>query len=482
MSSALSSLGKNKRAPLPDLPDHRRRPVPFKQKLYTDDEAILLNDILKSPFAPAADGTSTSIPKNALLKIPNKGSVPTDLELMSSMMQKLTQLEQKVISQANELKQKDKKISVLEDKIKILQKSKDACSKESSQNEELERTCLELQSQVWEMERFLNDYGMIWVGDKNHQSTEDHKENVKPQQDILGKQYLWQQDNSLVKNFHMNYDLVMENVKDLNVLAGEEEAQIEHVTGGARLTRPKPIPLTLYKNGILMFNGPFRSYEDSSTQQCMQDLMDGYFPSELQRRFPDGVPIKMNDQRDVEFQQNNRWIEFPGIGHTIGNKTDPVLKESAIPGPKLSMEQFLKKLPKTVIKEGKVIDIRGSVQQNLQGTSKEQKDSVILIETPCLISLKERLEIDESSRVPSAKDISTLRIKSEDGEKTFIVKMYFSETIGHLRTYLNQHRGEESCYDIISSFPQRVYSDGSKTLQESGLVPNASLLLRPTKC
>lgn len=28
-------------------------------------------------------------------------------------------------------------------------------------------------------------------------------------------------------------------------------------------------------------------------QQCMQDLMDGYFPSELQGRFPDGVPLEV---------------------------------------------------------------------------------------------------------------------------------------------------------------------------------------------
>lgn len=28
-------------------------------------------------------------------------------------------------------------------------------------------------------------------------------------------------------------------------------------------------------------------------QQCMQDLMDGYFPSELQERFPDGVPLEV---------------------------------------------------------------------------------------------------------------------------------------------------------------------------------------------
>ena len=28
-------------------------------------------------------------------------------------------------------------------------------------------------------------------------------------------------------------------------------------------------------------------------QQCMQDLMDGFFPSELQARYPDGVPFEV---------------------------------------------------------------------------------------------------------------------------------------------------------------------------------------------
>lgn len=35
------------------------------------------------------------------------------------------------------------------------------------------------------------------------------------------------------------------------------------------------------------------SHCSCSLQQCMQDLMDGYFPSELQERFPDGVPFEV---------------------------------------------------------------------------------------------------------------------------------------------------------------------------------------------
>lgn len=37
-------------------------------------------------------------------------------------------------------------------------------------------------------------------------------------------------------------------------------------------------------------------------------------------------------------------------------------------------------------------------------------------------------------------DVLTLKIKSEDGNRVFILKMCFSETIGHLRRYLDAHR------------------------------------------
>lgn len=42
-----------------------------------------------------------------------------------------------------------------------------------------------------------------------------------------------------------------------------------------------------------MFDGPFRSYDEELTQICVADLMDGYFPSELQDKYPEGVPFKV---------------------------------------------------------------------------------------------------------------------------------------------------------------------------------------------
>ncbi|NXD83831.1 UBX11 protein, partial [Halcyon senegalensis] len=87
----------------------------------------------------------------------------------------------------------------------------------------------------------------------------------------------------------IDFDLILEKVKDLNVLAGEGISQIEHTPRGAQLRQPGPLPLTLYQNGIVMFDGPFRPYEDPSAQQCLRDITDGYFPSELQLRYPDGI-------------------------------------------------------------------------------------------------------------------------------------------------------------------------------------------------
>ncbi|XP_069051680.1 UBX domain-containing protein 11 isoform X1 [Lepisosteus oculatus] len=477
MSSPLSTLRKNRRTPLPESQNNGRRAVPFKKTPYTEHEEALLNDILSAdrvgPAVVVSDGFSLVSSKGALKKSSTDGSGPSDFELMSSMMHKLTQQELKLKSQAQEIQQKEKLIVVLKEKVKILQNSKDPIT-DSNTTEELEKRCLQLQNQVWEMERFFNDYGMVWVGEREeHSAVHTHD-----------RQTQWHPGLSVVQDFHVNFDLVLENIKDLNVLAGEGESHVERTAGGARLARHTPLPLHLFKNGIVMFNGPFRPYEDASTRQCVQDLMDGYFPSELQKRFPEGVPFEVFDKRSEVFRERQRWTEFPGEGQAVGgipltNKAEASQVTSQLPGPKLSVEQFLNRLPKAVIKEGKVIDIRGSIRENLEGTSSTQSRSVVLIETPALQAMKQRLEMSVANRPPTPQNISTLRVKSEDGEQTFIVKMLFSETIGQLRQYLNTHRGEDCPeYDIISAFPQRQYGDESQTLQQCGLTPNATLLLR----
>uniref|UniRef100_H3BBI0 UBX domain-containing protein 11 n=1 Tax=Latimeria chalumnae TaxID=7897 RepID=H3BBI0_LATCH len=482
MSSPLSSLGKNRRALLPEQSPGQNPytggvstgvGVGEKEVKEHRDQALLRSPAIWASF-PGQGKPRT-----------RWRSTPSDIEIMASMMNRLTKLERAVKTQEQMIKDRDKKIAILEEKLQIYKKSREA-SVDPGNMEELEKRCLQLQNQVWEMEGFLNDYGMVWVGEKKEKECDEYQqEEEEPTDDVYTHRKFWHPGGSIFKQFSIDFDLVLENIKDLNVLAGEGKAHVAHTEGGARLKYTDTIPLTLFKNGIVMFQGPFRSYEELSTQQCIQDIMDGYFPSELQSKYPDGVPFKVIDKRDVVVQEKQLWNEFPGTGRTVGTQkcVKTWVKVHEMTGRKLSVEQFLNKLPKTVIKGGKIIDIRNSVKAELQILLPlDQSTSVVLIETPVLITMKERLKMDEQSRPPSAKEISTLRLKSENGEQTYILKMQFTETIGDLRAHLDQHRGDQHLsYDIISTFPQKVYSDNTKTLQEYGLVPNTTLILRNKK-
>ncbi|CAL8248194.1 unnamed protein product [Lota lota] len=383
-----------------------------------------------------------------------------------------------VKSQAQELENKEKHINILERKLNLTGNSMP--KKDVADKEDLVKTCRRLHTQVTEMEHFLSDYGLMWVGDgeESDVTLQLEEEEAEQKQSQSTERTLWHPDTSAVAAFHMNFDLVLRNIRQLNLLAGEGESFVQATAVGAQLATREPIQLRLYSNGILMFEGPFRSHQEPSTQRCLQDLMDGYFPSELQERYPDGVPFQVHDNRHEEFIVRPLLTEFSGKGLAVGAVKNTI---SSIPGRKLTKEQFLHRLPKVVIKGGKVIDIRNSVEATLQGSSNGQNSPVTFIDTPALRATNERLQMcGSSSHLSADEEVATLRVRSEDGSHSYILKMHNSESIGHLRQYLDKHRGEGvPGYDIFSVFPRQCYSDESQTLLYCGLTPSATLLLRP---
>ena len=44
---------------------------------------------------------------------------------------------------------------------------------------------------------------------------------------------------------------------------------------------------------MVIGNGRLRLYSDAKTGSFIRDILDGYFPSELQRAYPNGVPFKV---------------------------------------------------------------------------------------------------------------------------------------------------------------------------------------------
>ncbi|XP_064897927.1 UBX domain-containing protein 11 isoform X3 [Columba livia] len=410
-------------------------------KILTCFLSLMLFMPLLSGCQPVSwDTRGTTLKKNM------QGTAHTDTELVSSMMQKITLLEETIEKQAQEIQLKDKRIAELEEKMKTLQKGEDAPG--SSTAEELEMRCLQLQTQLWEMERFLNDYGLIWVGER-HEQLED-LESLKDEEELPARS-IWKPGDAVVAKHQVDFDLILENVKDLNVLAGEGVSQIEYTPGGARLRQPDPLPLTLYQNGIVMFNGPFRPYEDPSTQTFQHSS------HHTNRSSPGGISVTMeslryNHELSLCFSNACRisWTAISLRSCRIATQTASLCRS-----PTKGTRYFGREtLQGDFLATAKWLAVQNQVtcRKPLRSQVPESPWSSFSTSFPSPQNTEEKRWVSEAqpkqqSRVKtaeeaeaSAPDVCTLRVKSESGEQTYIVKMLFTETIGDLRQHLARAR------------------------------------------
>ncbi|XP_030179690.1 UBX domain-containing protein 11 isoform X2 [Lynx canadensis] len=451
MSSPLASLGKTRRVPLESEPvNPGRRGI----KIYGDeDEVDMLNDGRGSEERISVPSCYGGIGAPVSRQVP----VFHDSELVATLSRKLRDLEQQVKAQTDELLSKDRKIRALEEMLQTLREHQGKVTLQ--RQKQLETTCLQLQRQVGEMERFLSDYGLQWVGEpEDQEDSEDNSDSEDGNTDWMTAKKFWKPGDSLAPP-EVDFDRLLASLKDLSELVVEGDTQVTPMPGGARLHVLEPIPLKLYRNGLMMFDGPFRPFHDPSTQRCLRDILDGFFPSELQRLYPDGVPFKVSDLRNQVYPENRLEL---------------------FPGSRMTAEKFLNRLPKFVIRRGEVIDIRGPIRDTLQNCCPlPARIQEIVVETPALAAERERSQESPESQAPL---LSMLRIKSENGEQAFLLMMRPEDTVGDVRTLLAQARAvDATTFEIISTFPPTVYHDDTVTLQAAGLVPNAALLLRASR-
>ncbi|XP_075909361.1 UBX domain-containing protein 11 [Petromyzon marinus] len=520
MSSPLAQLGRTRRAPLPEG-DLGKRLAPFKARSSnTAQEEALVSGRLASP---ADRSLSLLLPGGAhvargKLGKPPKG-VPSDAELLSVMSTRLAQLEQRVKLYAHEIHDKDQKLRSAEEKVKSLERMRDAERDVATRDPgatSLRDRCRQLQEQLDQMEAFLRDYGLVWVGDAGGRGAGAREPTAGAEThggsrttagsaargaegsrvDLDGAEGS-RVDLDGAEGFRVDLDALLRHVRELNLVAGEGESQVERTAGGARLRPTRSVPLALYRNGMLMFGGPFRPYSDPATQECLQDIMDGYFPSELQGRYPDGVPFQVTDRRDEVFHERRLGDDFPGHGETLGGRggggggggvetsrlVEPRAEERsersgrAVAECGESVDQFVSKLPTCVIKRGSVVSIRASVRSLLMG------DEDPGTRTRGLITVETSVDRADREGVGGLEfgSVATLRVRSESGEERYLLRMEATQTITHLRAYLDTHSsrlGRSPRYELLSGFPPRVCDDASASLDSLGLVPTGTLLMR----
>jgi hypothetical protein len=198
-----------------------------------------------------------------------------------------------------------------------------------------------LQHKIREMEKFLADYGLEWVGPSDAVSVADD--------DVSEGE-----DEKLGATHHVSFADFNRHIQELNAVVYSEPAQI--VTEGnysrkARLVQASElvenIKVVYYRNGLFIQRGPFRPCDSETYTSFVEDILDGYFPSEFKKTYPDGVTFDLKDRHDVEYRE----------GHPSNHEHHP----------HMATRQFLDRLPKTVIRNGELVDIRTDIDRRLNG-------------------------------------------------------------------------------------------------------------------
>jgi hypothetical protein len=108
-----------------------------------------------------------------------------------------------------------------------------------------------------------------------------------------------------------------------------------------------------------LYNGPFRSFDESLTKKFCIDITDGYFPSELQEKYPDGVSFNLIDKRDIIFKSDETNSVFQSKGYRLGSSTIHSARYRATP--------TITSTNETSINESKKIEtqLKGNFFQNI---------------------------------------------------------------------------------------------------------------------
>ncbi|UJR13873.1 hypothetical protein I4U23_000881 [Adineta vaga] len=503
MSTPYTSLNRYRKVPVGKAPNISVNDVPFDENAslaaqtarpnnyrYSNEDAQLLDEVTSRM---ALDNMKSYRSTND-----SRIRAPTDLDLLQLTMNRMQKAESDVRYLTSELKDKTQRVAVLEEKNQLYEKALQNQSNESFKVEILEKKCIRLQSIIDRMEDLLIERGLEVVGQLNEPDNVniltfdeiDRIEQKQQQQQPITSSAAstWRPEESVPSILPIDYNSLLENIRELNILAGEHEMHFEtHNTNHERhistLKRTETINLTLYANGIFLFNGPFRPFSDSSTQQFVRDILDGFFPSELQKRFPDGIPFHVSDKRDIYFTDERKSKAFHGEGYVLhdsriipSNQTTSPLPpiphgvkiETNDQRPKVPVNQFLNCLPKTVIKNGQVIDIRQDIEQQLA----DKQESTIRCE-----SAISEYKHDNDSNTP----ISTLRIRSHDGQQTYVIKMKITSTIRDVKQIIAKKKKLSFDFDLFAMGTKLFFTNENQTLEQCGLVPNAALGIREIK-
>jgi hypothetical protein len=205
------------------------------------------------------------------------------------MMSRLSTTEGSLRVANTEIARQDEVIKVLRRQLAMYEAAGPPALSGTDRERDLRRI-RKLERTVHQMETFLADYGMIWVGDDDD---DDESEGVGSSGDgtaraaaapavargasptsasVLAPASAAHSTATAVGGVRgavtpSDYNKILEHVAELNALAGDGVGAVtRRPDGSVGIAMPDPVALRLYSNGIMLFDGPFRPLDEPVTQ------------------------------------------------------------------------------------------------------------------------------------------------------------------------------------------------------------------------
>eukprot|EP00747_Dinoflagellata_sp_TGD_P165599 gnl/TRDRNA2_/TRDRNA2_187091_c0_seq1.p1 gnl/TRDRNA2_/TRDRNA2_187091_c0~~gnl/TRDRNA2_/TRDRNA2_187091_c0_seq1.p1 ORF type:complete len:560 (+),score=119.67 gnl/TRDRNA2_/TRDRNA2_187091_c0_seq1:127-1680(+) len=406
----------------------------------------------------------------------------TNSPLVAEMASRLARVERLNQQQAAKILEQSEEITSLQAENLRLRQSRHSSADDKEEVKALRDECARFRRQVLDMEKFLEDYGLTWVGDAEMDDEADQEDiaDATDQIETSDKQKGASEDPVRA----LDIDVIETMVKTLNSSVEKEGPRVVSSRVGkavhARLVSEEkpPLPLTFFRDGLKLGEQAFCVYESPTAQQVIRDVLDGYFPYVLKDQYPDGVNLKVVDRTTWAFDdwlanhsQTDRDLADGGdrCAPTFGRMIRPPTSLSASTSGTVSQQPAEVKKQHCQPADASKVERQGAPGPPAAARGHEEVVSLLAVGRPAAAS---------SARV---------QVKVADGQRICFL-MEPSQTIGDLEDAIARWQKEhgvacdsafygQRCSQLRTAFPPRAYVDRCQTLADAGLTPSATLFV-----
>ena len=210
-------------------------------------------------------------------------------------------------------------------------------------------------------------------------------------------------------------------------------------------------------------------------------MYDGYFPSELQERYPEGLAFEIFNKCMEDYVGS-----APPSAPTVASAPAPApapsgravagLASVGAPDLPMSTAEFVAGLPSCVVAaNGDMVSVRDGIAKLLEagggggggGGGSGGGDGGGLV-----------VAVAGLDAAPPSAPRATIQVKSSDGAQTMTVRALATTTVAELRAAIDSTRTTPAPYELRTAYPRRALTDLTETMAAAKLAPAAMLYMR----